>query len=200
MELHGSSTGRARRRMSLVAVVGVATAVLAGCGAASYNPQPNHGKPQAHLTAAGTMPRACSDLTKVRTPETDPPGLQDGHTFFTAEQFGAFVRGAPYLVATLDSHGLHFSRASVVGGTYDICFVDRRAKDKGKDIALDFYVSGPRVMMSSVHAGTIGPGLFCPGAETGGIFIDDVPATNVPSSNDEWVAIVSSPGCHTVVT
>ena len=192
------------------AVLGIATGLvlagLAACGTAAAGGKPavsaGHGdKPVAKpvTTAAHAhIPKACSGLTIVRTASSDP--VPPGGFLAEPEQFGAYVPGKPFLVLTLDDHGLRFSPDTVRFGTYDVCFVDRRAADAGHDVSFRFFVTGPRLPMSSIAAGTIGNVLFCPGAEGWLLFVDDQPASGKASPRYGNLGVEPGTGCETVVT
>lgn len=182
-----------------VRLVGVAltAAALVGGGLAGCGPVKSSSRPAATSPSASTMPRACQHLREVRTAVSDPPAK--GDFLISGEVFGPFEHGEPYLVITLDDRGLHFSPTTVAYGDYNVCFVESRRVDAHHDVSFTFFVSGPRMTMASVQAGTIGGGVFCPGAESWGVFIDDGATTaNIPSADN--LTVNPGPGCRTVVT
>ena len=92
---------------------------------------------------------------------------------------------------------MHFDRAAIAGGNINVSLVDRRTlRSVDDDIALSFYVSGPRVPMLSVRAGDVGGGTVCPGAVS-------IAVANHGAAMTEAVApltIAPSKTCTTPVT
>ena len=111
--------------------------------------------------------------------------------------FAPPIQGAPALHATLDDRGVHFDRASIAGGRINLSLVDRRTRrSPDDDIALSFYVSGPRLAMISVRAGDVGGGSLCFGA------VSIEVANHGVSTNAAVDALTTtpSPSCTTPVT
>ena len=173
-----SGPHRSGRRHMLPAVLAAAVAAIgAACGVSAAG--------TAHATTPGhpskrppTEPAACRHLTPVRTgPGGSIPPPTGPYAFPTSESFGSWTPGAPYIVATLDDSGVHFSPAGITAGEYNVCFVDARThRTHANDVVLDFYFdNGPLLMGLSVKAGTIGSDMLCPVLSTPGLTIGDVP-------------------------
>ena len=135
----------------------VATAVACGNVVLSKAP------PTSAHTLADVVPAACKGLTRVH----NGPASQITRPFIGSQTYLDFDAGAPYIMAVLDDHGLHFSGEGQVGvrqGIYNVCFVDQRSHGRAQDGAVfDFYSSIPWQSLFSVKAGTIGAANLCPG-------------------------------------
>ena len=83
------------------------------------------------------------------------------------------MKGAPLVVVRYDKTGLHFSPDRIVGGTYDVCFIDNQSALAGrKDVVFDVFVTGPGLAELSVLADHTGGGMLCPGAEAVTVTVD----------------------------
>jgi hypothetical protein len=117
--------------------------------------------------------------------------------FPPGESFDAWSPDAPFVVATLDDRGLHFSPDEIAGGLYNVCFVDSRThRTHADEVVLDFcFCAGPLLTTLSVAAGTIGSGMLCPITAQVDVSIDDRPA-QLPAS-PTGLSIEPRPGCPT---
>jgi hypothetical protein len=195
------TTERRRRRHPLaaaavtIAVAASAAACAAGAGATTRPPAATNAP--AHAAAE---PAACRGLAPVREDHEGTIRLPPGEYGFPAgENFDAWSPGKPYVVATLDDTGLHFSPAAIKAAVYNVCFVDARSHRTGGGAVLDlFFDGGPLLPGLSVKAGTIGADLLCPVLDAPGVTIGNRPLDD-PEIGDS-LSISYGAGCPTVIS
>jgi hypothetical protein len=151
-----------------------------------------------------TVPASGTPATTPNTGPTPGPTISSPPTtnggpppFTTGFKFNGAIAGAPVIAVVLDDGGVHIAPNHVAGGAYNVAFTDARSNRHAADaVVFHVYITGPRIVVLSVRAGTTGGSQLCPGAISSLVTLNGSPL----AAGGDFLEVDDGGDCTTPVT